>query len=439
MALRRPHSEQERDLIRRAAEVLPGGTLGNVYAPRERAFIISRAQGARIWDVTGNEYIDFLLGSGPMLLGHAHSAVIDAVQGHLSRGSTYFATNEPVVRLAEAIVDAVPCAEKVRFTTSGSEAIFFALRVARAYRGRDKILKFEGGYHGHSDYTQMSTTPKSPLPFPQPTANSAGIPASILQEVLVAPFNDIETTSDIIAQHHDELAAVILEPFQRVIAPAPGFLEGLRQVTREYDIPMIYDEVVTGFRFSYGGAQDYYGVVPDMACLGKVIGGGFPLAAVVGRDEIMRHFDPELEGQPGFVPQVGTLSGNPIAAVAGLATLEQLRQPGAYSRLFETGAHVRAGLERLLREAEIPAQVLGEDPVFDIYFTPPGLEPITDYRGTLQADGALYRRFSAALLDNGLLKGPTKFYLSLAHDDAEVDRSLEIMAAALEAISAPET
>ncbi len=436
MAPRTPRSDHEQDLVQRAHRVIPGGTLGNVYTPPERAFIIARAQGAHIWDLTGNEYIDFLLGSGPMALGHAHPAVVSAVQEHLAQGSTFFATNEPIIRLAEAIVDAVPCAEKVRFTTSGSEAIFYALRIARAFRGRDKILKFEGGYHGNSDYAVMSATPRSPLPFPQPTPSSAGVPASILNEVLIAPFNDVETTTAIIDEHHDDLAAVILEPFQRTLPPQPGFLEGVRQATQHHGIPMIFDEVVTGFRFAYGGAQEYYGVVPDMACLGKIVGGGFALAAVAGRDEIMRHFNPELVDQLDFVPQVGTLSGNPIAAVAGLATLEQLRQPGAYQRLFEAGARVRTGLQRMLQEAEIPAQVVGDDPVFDVYFTPAGHPPITDYRGALAADVAMYRRFSAALLDNGILKGPSKFYVSLAHGEEEVERSLEIMAAAVEDLSA---
>jgi glutamate-1-semialdehyde 2,1-aminomutase len=253
----------------------------------------------------------------------------------------------------------------------------------------------------------------------------------VRDEVLVAPFNDLESTRSIITRFQEELAAVIVEPFQRVIPPAPGFLQGVREVTQGYGIPLIFDEVVTGFRFAYGGAQEYYGVIPDIACLGKVLGGGFPLAAVAGREEIMRHFDPELEGQSEFVPQIGTLSGNPIAAVAGLATLEQLRQPGTYRRLFETGARVRRGLEQLLREAEIPAQVVGEDPVFDVYFTP---EPIVDYRSTLKADVPLYRRFSAALMDLGILKGPSKFYLSLAHGDAEVERTLESVGAAIAAL-----
>lgn len=415
------HSSRENDLVERAFRVFPGGTLGNVYLPKEEAIIIRRGQGSRVWDVSGKEYIDYLLGSGPMVLGHAHPAVVKAVQEAVAQGSTFFMTNEPAVLLAEEITRAVPCAEKVRFLTSGTEADFFALRLARAYRRKDKVLKFEGGYHGLSDYGVVSIFPRKNLPFPEGEINSGGVPRALADLVLVAPYNDLRTTEDIIARYHDDLAAVIVEPFQRVIPPAPGFLQGLREVTRRYGVVLIFDEVVTGFRFAYGGAQEYYGVVPDLATLGKIVGGGYPLSAVVGREEIMRHFDPALEGTEGFVPLVGTLSGNPIAAVAGLATLQELRRPGTYQRLFAIGRKVREGLKSALLEAEIPAQVVGEDPLFDVFFT---AEPIVDYRSTRRANAHYLNRFNAILRAKGILKGQSKFYISLAHTEEDIAHTI---------------
>ena len=246
----------------------------------------------------------------------------------LSSGTTFFATNEKSVELAEEIVKAVPCAEKVRFLSTGSEATLYAMRLARAFTGKDKILKFEGGYHGMNDYALMSMSPSKLMDYPQAEPDTAGIPKSLQAEMLIAPFNDIETTTAIIDRYKDELAGVIVEPFQRLLPPKEGFLEGLREITSHYEIPLIFDEVVTGFRFSYGGAQNYYGVVPDICTLGKEIAGGFPLTAVAGRDEIMNHFDSEKVSKDGFMPQIGTLSGNPIACAAGLATLDILKQDG---------------------------------------------------------------------------------------------------------------
>src|SRR2546421_1793006 len=301
------------DLLERAARVLPGGILGSHRSGPGLEFVVREGRGGYLFDMTGRRYLDYLLGSGPMLLGHAHPAVVEAVQRQMERGTSYFVVNEPAIRLAEEIVAAVPCAEQVRYTSSGSEATFFALRVARAYRKRDKVMKFEGGFHGTHDYGLMSVVPRSPKAFPAPMADSAGIPHAIDGEVLVAPYNDLATTEALIDAHHDELAAVIVEPYQRTIPPAPGFLEGLRRATHRHGVPLVFDEIVTGFRFAYGGAQEFYGVVPDLAAFGKIIGGGFPLAAVVGREEIMRHLAPEQARTGGQVQQAGTLNGNPIA------------------------------------------------------------------------------------------------------------------------------
>jgi len=320
----------------------------------------------------------------------------------------------------------------VRFCGSGSEATFFALRVARAYRRRDKILKFEGGFHGVHDYSLMSVGPREPKAFPAPTPDSAGIPHAIQGEVLIAPFNDLAETEAMIAAHHHDLAAVIMEPFQRLIVPQPGFLQGVRAITARHDIPLVFDEIVTGFRFAYGGAQQYYGVVPDLAAFGKIVGGGFPLAAVAGRRDIMRHFSHDLDGTGEFVQQAGTLNGNPIAAAAGLATLAELRRPGAYERLFATGARLKQGLEAAARRAGLPAQVAGEAAVFEIYFTD---RPITDYRATLTADRDRHAAFTREMLMRGVVKAAQKFYVSLVHTDIEVTRTLQVFEESLAAVA----
>jgi glutamate-1-semialdehyde 2,1-aminomutase len=383
--------------------------------------VIDRGEGSHIWDVSGNQYIDYLLGSGPMLVGHAHPEVVEAVREQLDKGTTFFAANEHAILLANEIVQAVPCAEKVRFSSTGSEATLYAMRAARAYRGRDKILKFEGGFHGMNDYALMSMAPSSPAPFPQAVPDSAGIPRSIQDEMLIAPFNDIETTTAIIERHHDEIGGVIVEPFQRLIPPQPGFLQGLREITEHYQIPLIFDEVVTGFRFGYGGAQEFYGVTPDLCSLGKAVAGGFPLTAIAGREDIMAHMDRGSVEADGFMPQIGTLSGNPIAATAGLKTLEILRREGTYDQIFATGNRIRNALQKLLDEAEIPARVVGEASLFDVFFTE---NDVTDYRSTLEVDSDAMAQFNSSLLEQGVFKGASKFYISAAHTDEDVEETI---------------
>ncbi|HJQ58671.1 MAG TPA: aminotransferase class III-fold pyridoxal phosphate-dependent enzyme [Vineibacter sp.] len=420
--------EPDASIIDTARRVLPGGGFGNMSAD----VIIREGKGGRVTDVDGKEYVDFLLGSGPMLLGHGHPDVTAAVMAQVPHGTTFFANNEHGIRLAAAIVDAVPCAEKVRFVSTGSEADLYAMRVARAWRRRDKILKFEGGYHGMSDYGLMSLWPKRPGNFPQAAPDSAGIPAALRQEMLVAPFNDLDAAATLIAEHKDELGGVIVEPFQRSIRPKPGFLAGLRELTRKHGIPLIFDEVVTGFRFAYGGAQEHYGVTPDICTMGKIVGGGFPLAAIAGRADIMAHFDRAAVGEEGFVPQIGTLSGNPIAAVAGLASLEVLRRPGVYDRLFATGRTLMQGLQQRLDAAGITARVIGEPPLFDVVFAS---GEMNDYRDTARGDPEMMRRFNRLLREHGVLKGDSKFYISLAHDERDVAVALAAFDAAAAALA----
>ena len=422
-------SELELGIATAARRVLPGGGFGNLASD----IVIRAGRGGRVWDESGNEYVDFLLGSGPMLVGHAHPDVTEAVLAQVPLGTTFFANNRHGIRLAETIVEAVACAEQLRFVSSGTEADMYAIRLARAFRRRERILKFEGGYHGMSDPALMSLAPKQPGNFPLASPDSAGIPARVRDEVLVAPFNDLAAVEALIEAHHDELAGVIVEPLQRVIAPSPGFLEGLRRITAQYGIVLIFDEVVTGFRFAYGGAQEYYGVTPDLCTLGKVIGGGFPLAAIAGRADIMAHFDRARVGDDGFLMQIGTLSGNPVAAAAGLAALEILRRPGAYERIFATGRTLMAALAELLAKHGIAGQVVGEPPMFDVVFS---ADPIVNYRDVLRGNAALAGRFNAKLRARAIMKGDTKYYVSLAHDDADIRHTIAAWDGALAELAA---
>jgi len=420
------HSAAETALMEKARSVLPAGGFGNLSFD----IVIREGRAGHVWDVSGNEYIDYLLGSGPMFIGHGDPDVVAAVQAQIPRGTTFFANNEPGILLAEEIVKAVPCAEKVRYVSSGSEADLYAMRLARAYRKRDKILKFEGGYHGMSDYSLMSLAPKRPGNFPLPTPDSAGIPKSVRDEVLVAPFNDERMAASLLAEHHQELAGIIVEPFQRLLKPKPGFLQTLRQLATQYGVPLIFDEVVTGFRFAYGGAQAYYGVTPDICTLGKIIGGGFPLAAIAGRADIMAHFDKSAVSEDDFLMQIGTLSGNPVAATAGLATLEVLRRPGAYEKVFATGKTLMDGFAATIRKYGLPAQVVGEPPLFDVMYAEGDLY---DYRAVMRNDAAMQKRINTRLRASGILKGDSKFYVSLAHDDADIEKTLKAFEAAVAA------
>jgi glutamate-1-semialdehyde 2,1-aminomutase len=417
--------DRERETISKAKKFMPAGN-GNTVA---QDIMIRDGKGPIVWDMSGNEYIDYLLGSGPMVIGHAHPDVVAAVVEQIERGSTFFAPNDSEVELAEEIVNAVPCAEQVRFLSSGTEATQMAMRVARAYRKREKILKFEGGFHGMNDYSLMSLAPSSPPDFPKPSPDSAGIPQGVQSSVLVAPFNDLETTTAIIDKHHNEIAGVIVEPMQRVIPPKPGFLQGLRDVTLQYEIPLIFDEIVTGFRFAYGGGQEYYGVIPDLCTLGKAVSGGFPMSAVVGRSEMMAHFDSDRVPSDEFMPQVGTLNGNPVAAIAGLETLKVLRQKGTYEKLFQIGQSIKDGFQRLLNEAEIPAKVIGEAPMFDILFTD---NEIVDYRSTLTADKGKMVNLNKLLIERGVFKGDVKYYVSTVHTEEHVKQTLDAFESALQ-------
>ena len=415
-------SDAERRLLEKARRYLPGGNGGNLALPQELDFLVSHGKGSHVFDVSGNEYVDWLMGSGPMILGHAHPAVTEAVIKAVEGGSTFFATNDKAVELAEEMVNAIPCAEQVRFTTSGTDACFNAMRACRAFTGKEKVLKFEGGFHGTSDYALMSLTPPPSVEYPQAQASSGGIPKAIEDLMLIAPYNDLATTETIIKAHLEDIAAVIVEPVQRVIAPQPGFLQGLRDLTKRHNIPLIFDEVVTSFRLAYGGAQEFYGVTPDICTVGKIMGGGYPLAAVTGRADILSVYDRSASDNDTYVNQIGTLNGNPVACAAGLATLEVMREPATYTKIHGAGAAIRNALVDICQQNGVPVQSCGEDAIFDVYFSE---QPISNYRDTLSADSAMMTRFNTGLLERGILKGAQKYYPSAVHSDNDVEKTIQ--------------
>ena len=416
------------DWAERARAVLPAGSLGNF----DPGIFIREGKGARVWDEDGKEYVDYLIGSGPMLLGHGDPEVEEAVLAQTPRGMTFFTNNALAVELAEEITRAVSCADQVRFLASGGEADMYAMRLMRAYTGREKIVKFEGGYHGMSAEAQMSLAPSRLENFPQAVPDSAGIPDGVRAQVLVAPFNDLAFLEGLLAEHAGDIAGIILEPLQRIVPAEPGFLEGVRALCDRAGILLAFDEVVTGFRFAYGGAQEAYGVTPDLCTLGKVIGGGFPLAAVAGRRDVMDCFDREVVGPEKWLMMLGTLSGNPVACAAGLKTLEILRRPGAYETLTAYGERLMSLFSGALAEEGLAHRVVGHPALFDVLFTD---EPVRNYRDVLRADTERQARFNASLRRDGVLKSPGKVYPSLALTEADFDLTNSALAAAAKAAS----
>jgi glutamate-1-semialdehyde 2,1-aminomutase len=416
---------RQAELLAHAGKYLAGGGTGLFVLPPELNLVVERGEGSRVWDVAGREYIDYHLSSGPALLGHAHPAITQAVEQQLPKGTTFFFLNEPEIRLARKLVDAVPCGDVVLYTGSGTEATFYALRVARAWTGRNKVLKFEGAWHGMHDYGLWGTVPAQPSAYPQALPDSVGVPRETGATVLVTPFNDAQRAVETIERHAHELAAVMIEPLQRVLTPEPGFLQAVREVTRKHRIVMIYDEIVTGFRIAWGGAQERYGVVPDLACYGKAISGGFPLAAVVGNGEIMSVLDARSRPKAEVVWATNTLNGNPVCAAAGVAALDVLAQPGVYDQLHRIGSRLRAGMVEAGARHGFPVQAPGEDAVWGIRFTE---RPLRTWMDLTTHDKALGWRWAIELMKRGLLVNPNeKFYISLAHTEADVERTLGIV------------
>lgn len=412
---------QMKEMLAAAHAAMPGGAFTTYVLEEEVDLVIRTGRGSKVYDVDGKEYIDCVNGSGPMLLGHAHPEVVSALREAVECPSNFYLLNERGIELAELIISASPCAEQVKYGVTGSDANMYALRMARAFTGRSKILKFEGGFLGGIDYALMSMSPPTPQPaYPRARPDSAGIPSVLIDEVLIAPLNDLNAVEEIVATACNDIAAIIIEPQQRCIDPKPGFLEGLREICNRNDILLIFDEIVTGFRLAWGGAQERYGVVPDLATYGKPIGGGLPLSAVAGRRDIMQLANPRGAADPRKCFTGNTMCGNAIAATAGIATLKVLSRPGTYERLNAIGDAFRVGAADVFRRHGVPGQAIGSGPLTQICLTG---TPVVDYRTSVSGDLAKQKKLSTALVRRGVLTHG-KFYFSLATTDADMERIL---------------
>ena len=416
-------------LFEEARRYLPGGVDSPVRAFKAVGGtppFIARGKGSRIWDADGNEYIDYVGSWGPLIVGHAHPDIVAALKAAAEKGTSYGAPTELEVTLAKMVTGAIPSMEMVRFVNSGTEATMSALRLARAFTRREKIIKFDGGYHGHSDGLLVKGgSGLATLGIP----DSPGVPAGYAQNTLVAPYNNLDAVSGILHDHHGEIAAIIVEPVAAnmgLVLPQSGFLQGLRRVTAEHGALLIFDEVITGFRVAYGGAQEIYGVAPDLTCLGKIIGGGLPVGAYGGRREIM-----EMVAPSGPVYQAGTLSGNPLAMTAGIEMLKLLKKPGVYRQLEERTSRLVAGVKAAIAECNVPGRVNSLASLLTLFFTDGA---VTDYESAAKSDAKAFARFFHAMLDGGIYWPCAQFetaFVSLAHSPQDIETTIACVKAAL--------
>lgn len=428
-----PSYQKSQELFEKAQRVIPGGVNSPVRAFKSVGMnppFIARGDGSRMWDMDGNEYIDYVCSWGPLILGHRHPAVVQAIQQCLERGTTYGAPTDLEVTLAEKVVEALPAVEMVRMVNSGTEATMSALRLARAYTNRKKIVKFEGCYHGHHD-SLLIKAGSGALTHGVPT--SPGVPEDIAGNTINACYNDLELLEKIFTEVGSDIAAIIVEPLagnMGIVAPAEGFLLGLRSLCNKYGSLLIFDEVITGFRLSYGGAQSYYKVMPDLTCLGKIIGGGLPVGAYGGPKEIMQMISPA-----GPVYQAGTLSGNPLAMTAGIATLEQLQRPGVYEELDRKSALLAQGLAQAAQAANVAVSFNRTQSLQTCFFTK---EAVRDFATAASSDTQRYATFFRSMLEQGIYLAPSQFeasFVSLAHTVKDIERTVEAAFQAFKAVA----
>lgn len=417
-------TDQSRSLFAKAQELIPGGVNSPVRACKSVGcdpLFVKRAEGARIYDVDGNEFLDFVCSWGPMIMGHGHPAVLAAIEKTMRDGTSFGAPCPLEVELAELVVAALPSVEKVRFVSSGTEATMSAIRLARGYTGRKVVVKFDGCYHGHADsFLVKAGSGVITLGIP----GSPGVPEDIVKNTLSIPYNDVEILEQTLRDAKLDIACVIIEPVagnMGVVAPRPGFLQKLRELTRELGIILIFDEVITGLRLALGGAQEYFGIMPDLTCLGKIIGGGLPVGAYGGKKELMDTISPV-----GPVYQAGTLSGNPLAMAAGAATIRELSRPGFYAGLESKAAGFAQGLAGLA-EKYLPGQVtlnrVGS--MMTAFFTG---EPVVDFTSAMKADTDRYGRHFREMLAQGVWLAPSQFeaaFISAAQSEADLAMALE--------------
>ena len=430
----RPGTHDSAAYFEMAEHALPGGGFGGYSLPEDVRFVIHRGEGSRLQDSEGNWYIDYVGGAGALILGHAPPAIVAAAQEQMAMGLHHFgAPHEPVLQFAQRLVDVIPCAEKVIFGTTGSEATAYAMRLARAFTGRDKILKFEGAYHGNNDYSNFSCIPRALSNYPQGQPDSAGIPRVLYDTVLVAPYNDLDAVERIVAENRDELACVIVEPVQRVIFPRDEFLPGLRRICDENDVLLVFDESVTGFRLAMGGAQEYFGIEPDLAAFAKIVGGGVALSAVGGPAEIVNLADPARETTPEYAHVKGTLHGNPIGSVTGMATLDALAEPGFFDRLHGTAEAFGAECQAVLDGHGLPAIVTGKASLWQILFA--DRDP-ANHADIMQSDRARSRALDLELLKNGIYVLPNvRRFVSAAHGSDDFEATLKALDAACRSVA----
>lgn len=423
-------SESER-LFEKAKRLIPGGVNSPVRAFKPYPFFTKTAKGSHLTDVDGNEYIDYCLGYGPLILGHAAKQIVEAVKDQLDQGTLYGTPSEQEVELAELICKCVPSAEMVRLVTTGAEATMSAIRTARGFTGRKKIIKFEGCYHGAHDCVLVKAG-SGATTFGMP--DSLGVPEETAKNTIVIPYNDTEAFEATVKKERKDLAAVIVEPVIGnigVVTPKKGYLHLLRELTEQLDLVLIFDEVITGFRMALGGAQEYYGVKPDLTTLGKILGGGFPMAAYAGREEIMQMIAPS-----GRVYQAGTYSGNPVSVAAGLTTLKILRgRKRFYAKLEENCENLVKSLESLAKESGVPVQINHVASMFQMFLTS---EPVYDYSSAKKADSKKFLELHKRLLGQGIFVPPSQFetcFLSSAHTARDIERTVQGFGRALQSQS----
>ena len=421
--MKRVRSEK---LFAEALKYIPGGVNSPVRAFRAvggQPFFVNKASGSKIWDVDGNELIDYVGTWGPAILGHAHPKIISAVKAAAEFGTSFGIPNPLEVTMARHICELVPSVQKIRMTNSGTEACMSAIRLARGFTGRDKIIKFDGCYHGHAD-SLLVRAGSGALTFGHP--DSAGVPAAFTQHTIVLPYNDIEAVKAAFEANPSAIAGIIIEPVPGnagLYLPCPGYLEALREITREHGALLIFDEVMTGFRLAPGGAQERFSITPDLSCFGKVIGGGLPVGAFGGRAEIMDYLAPL-----GPVYQAGTLSGNPLAMAAGLANLEELQSSGAYQKLEVIGAQLEAGMKAAARAANIPMWFNRCGSMFCGYFTG---EPVHNLADAMKSDRERFKKYFHGMLEAGIYLAPSQFeagFLSTAHTAADIEATVQAAA-----------
>ena len=422
--------ERSSELFKKAKELIPGGVNSPVRAAKAvdaEPLFIQKGQGCYIWDADGNRYIDYVCSWGPLILGHAYPAVLEAIKEVIQNGTSFGAPTELEVKMAEMITEMIPSVEMVRMVNSGTEATMSAIRLARAYTGREKIIKFDGCYHGHSD-SLLVAAGSGVATFGIP--GSPGIPEDIAKHTISLPYNNLSSVKEVFDRIGNQIAAVIVEPIagnMGVVLPEDGFLKGLRDITERYGALLIFDEVITGFRVSAGGAQQLFGIQPDLTCLGKIIGGGFPVGAYGGKKEIMRHISPE-----GDVYQAGTLSGNPVAMAAGVATLRVLKDKSVYQELERKGKILFDGIKEKAKEKGIAVTVNWIGSMGSVFFTD---QKVTDFNSVKKSDTDKFKKFYKEMLSNGIYLAPSPFeaiFVSYAHTDEALEYTVEAAAHAFE-------